>query len=635
MSEQTAKEMNKEEIVMTEHVRSDLEVVLAFDQFTDVKTSRNIGKWLELGHYRAGVKPEMISCHSTDGASNAVGSVLEFRAITDYLREHSISHYVCFAHQVNRSARYASGTGDFVENPNEDLSGVLNKMHEINSRITRSEKRLRILYEEQRRKNRKVIRKPFVGVVTRWNSDFLEVKATNIFMGDLQESLLRMLDEENGIDRHLVNESENGKDDFMFSPTERLTLRQYECAAEPIVQLSDFFQLSVPTAHLVLVTLRARIAEMRSPQFWMYGDISNSEVEVLTGRKKTELVGTEEVTANPVSPMLECIYDFRRIFADDIELRCKLKFHNMDHIFEDVERLPSDIAISCILHPLVGGKMRLVESGVMTIDQFDNAEKDLVERLQTMREAECGSRVLISKTTLGQRDELDDVYDQPISNEHQEAFNEWNNYCRVVKQKRHFPRKLKKDSNYLSVGSIVFGAVEERGDDLETEGGSKFKRCNIADFIRSNGYFDLIAFLGFNKEAFPFLYKLACCLASLRTNEVGCERFFSIAGYVSNPRRTKLNVKHYEMLAMLKRNMQQVYINEEFVVHEYMTHEKEKSWKTLDTKNDQLMTDLESNIFAEDLGVPLQDLPEAFQEDHGVDEVVEVPSSDSDTDTET
>ena len=66
-----------------------------------------------------------------------------------------------------------------------------------------------------------------------------------------------------------------------------------------------------------------------------------------------------------------------------------------------------------------------------------------------------------------------------------------------------------------------------------------------------------------------------------------------------------------------------------------MTHEKEKSWKTLDTKNDQLMTDLESNIFAEDLGVPLQDLPEAFQEDHGVDEVVEVPSSDSDTDTET
>ena len=82
------------------------------------------------------------------------------------------------------------------------------------------------MYEEQKRKNKKVIRKPFVGVVTRWNSDFLEVKATNIFMGDLQESLLRMLDEENGIDRYLVNESENGKDDFMFSPTERLTLRQ-------------------------------------------------------------------------------------------------------------------------------------------------------------------------------------------------------------------------------------------------------------------------------------------------------------------------------------------------------------------------------------------------------------------------
>lgn len=47
---------------------------------------------------------------------------------------------------------------------------------------------------------RKVIRRPVKAVVTRWNSDYEEVKATNIFMGDLMKSLSIMLDEKDGID---------------------------------------------------------------------------------------------------------------------------------------------------------------------------------------------------------------------------------------------------------------------------------------------------------------------------------------------------------------------------------------------------------------------------------------------------
>jgi hypothetical protein len=268
----------------------------------------------------------------------------------------------------------------------------------------------------------------------------------------------------------------------------------------------------------------------------------------------------------------------------------------------------------------------------MTQEQYDNAERDLVARLQAMREAECGSRVLIEKQSGSQQDELDDVYDQPISNEHQEAYNEWTNYCRIVKSGRKFPKKFKNNSNLINIGMITFGAVDERGEDMEVTG-SFFKKCNLADFINTEGYFDLVSFVGHNKQSFPYIYKLACCLASLRTNEVGCERFFSIAGYVSNPRRTKLNVKNYEMIAMLKRNMQQVYIDEDFVVKEYMTHEKNKTWNGMDTTNDVMVTNLERLLYAEDLGMAVGDLPDTFADDFvEPSEVVEL--SDSDTDSE-
>lgn len=154
MSDRSFREITGGQVLGIEKDREDLEFILAFDQFTGLKTSKNIAEWLRKGHERAGIKPEMISSHSTDGASNAVGSALEFKAITEYLRETEIQHYTCFAHQVNRSAKFASGTGDFAVNQNPDLSLVLNKMHEINGRIIRNEKRLKILFDVQKERNR-------------------------------------------------------------------------------------------------------------------------------------------------------------------------------------------------------------------------------------------------------------------------------------------------------------------------------------------------------------------------------------------------------------------------------------------------------------------------------------------------
>jgi hypothetical protein len=212
---------------------------------------------------------------------------------------------------------------------------------------------------------RKVIRRPFRGVTTRWNSDHDEVRGTNIFMGDLQRSLVIMLGEK-GCDVKLLHDPNTDepvdKMSLMFSPADQMVLRQYECASEPVVLLSKFFQLNVPTSHLVLVHLRARIAEMREPKFDMFADISKSKMEILTNRNKTETVLSHDDVLDTddhelVVPMEPCIAHFRLLFADDLEIRCGLvKETEQRGIVEDAKELPSDIAVSCLLNPLVGGK---------------------------------------------------------------------------------------------------------------------------------------------------------------------------------------------------------------------------------------------------------------------------------------
>lgn len=136
-----------------------------------------------------------------------------------------------------------------------------------------------------------------------------------------------------------------------------------------------------------------------------------------------------------------------------------------------------------------------------------------------------------------------------------------------------------------------------------------FIPCNFSDLIGIDGRFDLVRFFKLQQVSFPFLYKLSVCLASIRTNEVGCERFFSTAGYVSCPRRTSLNVRNYECLATLRSNMQNVYIDQEWVVNQYMSKEKLKSWNELESTDDMNVLKLERQLLAESLGVSADSLP--------------------------
>ena len=69
---------------------------------------------------------------AADGGSNTIGSIQDFEVVT---REEGRTNYtdfvVCFSHQNEGSAGYASGTVKFVDAPNEELGAVLAKNHDI------------------------------------------------------------------------------------------------------------------------------------------------------------------------------------------------------------------------------------------------------------------------------------------------------------------------------------------------------------------------------------------------------------------------------------------------------------------------------------------------------------------------
>jgi hypothetical protein len=100
---------------------------------------------------------------------------------------------------------------------------------------------------------------------------------------------------------------------------------------------------------------------MQEPKSAMFADISHSHMEVLTGRNKTETVvshdnvadGDDHGRAETIEP---CIARFRYLFADDLEIRCGLvKETGILEEVEDVQALPTDIAVACLLNPLAGG----------------------------------------------------------------------------------------------------------------------------------------------------------------------------------------------------------------------------------------------------------------------------------------
>jgi hypothetical protein len=96
----------------------------------------------------------------------------------------------------------------------------------------------------------------------------------------------------------------------------------------------------------------------------MFADISHSPVETLTGCNKPKMVLSHNDSVDgggdnhgKCKTMEPCIARFRTILTNDLEIRCGLLVETEYRgVYEDVKELPTDIAVSCLLNPLVGGK---------------------------------------------------------------------------------------------------------------------------------------------------------------------------------------------------------------------------------------------------------------------------------------
>ena len=78
----------------------------------------------------------------------------------------------------------------------------------------------------------------------------------------------------------------------------------------------------------------------------------------------------------------------------------------------------------------------------------------------------------------------------------------------------------------------------------------------MAEYIDKSGYIDLLALFYDHNKFFSVLFLFVQCKASRCAVEVGCKRFFGLAGYISHPRRTRLGMRAYACLAMLASNIQ-------------------------------------------------------------------------------
>jgi len=267
------------------------------------------------------------------------------------------------------------------------------------------------------------------------------------------------------------------------------------------------------------------------------------------------------------------------------------------------------------------------QAGLMDKTQYLAAEHYIIGWMQNIQEKQNGHIIIADVPTVAVpvEENFDDPCVRTHSNERDRVLEEFRVYCNICKKQHNRPRLYVGETLSLGRGKmpvpIEMGKVATRGDDIRAS--PPFVNCNLADFIGDDGRFDIVRFLQLQQHSFPTLFKLAVSIASVRTNEVGCERFFSMAGYVSCPRRTRLNVRNYECLSALRSNMQQVFIDEKWVVEKYMMMEKTKSWDLLEAEDDLCVLELERGLHAETLRVAKESLPPIESE-----EIVVVDSDD-------
>ena len=159
----------------------------------------------------AKLKDSDISQLSTDGASNAIGSIAEYESLSHSSRDNDVDFVVCWAHHNEQSGWFASDMIKFANPMNEELGTVLYKSHANQVRLNGASSRMTVYRGIQEKKMSRVVPalNPKLSVKTRrWNSGIDEAcRANQIMRGDFCETFEILL-AKGGDDYDFLNKTE-------------------------------------------------------------------------------------------------------------------------------------------------------------------------------------------------------------------------------------------------------------------------------------------------------------------------------------------------------------------------------------------------------------------------------------------
>jgi hypothetical protein len=191
----------------------------------------------------------------------------------------------------------------FADKLHEELGAILRKSHEIQVRISRAPKRMKLYSDIQWRQGHKPLLAPDPAGETRCNGCIDETIRANQIMVDLCEANNVLL-APNGDDFSMVKESEHDSNDLsciIYNLEDKMILRQFEGAAAPAKYLCLFLQDKKYSWSYVLFTIRVILKQTRTETFAIVADISHmdSTVDLHKHGDKNILVKKEGAQIDP------------------------------------------------------------------------------------------------------------------------------------------------------------------------------------------------------------------------------------------------------------------------------------------------------------------------------------------------
>lgn len=251
---------------------SNLEYPINFEHFDKPKSIDNVVLWIKESMKAAKLVDSDVNQVTSDGASNAIGSMAEFEVQTRTNRSNDVDVGVCIAHQNQRSGQWASGLGDFANPVNPELGLILKKSHNIQEKFRRAPNRMQVYRTIQSKMNRKPMLNPKPGNDTRWDSRQDECRQANLIMGDICKALQNLLSEggDDYVSLTAEEKSSSDLDAHVYTDHDKMVLRQFEASAMQAKYFSKFTQERGNSYAYVLMEIRLAIQNTSGDFFLMH-----------------------------------------------------------------------------------------------------------------------------------------------------------------------------------------------------------------------------------------------------------------------------------------------------------------------------------------------------------------------------